>query len=148
MKPIMFQGTLPLCSAQYERQFNTTRVPGLVRDELVHFDSSTSNHIVVYDGASGKFFRVDIVEGDRQLQPSELEMYGFLKGLLRCKKSAHWLIEKLVRLSGMSEGVLGPFGLLRKKIGFEILWFISSSLVKSKHIRFYKLNFSWAKFLD
>ena len=78
MKPILLHGAVPLCSAQYEWEFNTTRVPGIVRDELVHFDSSSSKHVVVYDGASGKFFKVDVVQGDRLLQPAELEMYAAL----------------------------------------------------------------------
>ncbi|KAM9510586.1 palmitoyl thioesterase CPT1C-like [Guaruba guarouba] len=31
---VLFRGALPMCSAQYERLFNTTRVPGETRDRL------------------------------------------------------------------------------------------------------------------
>ena len=36
VKPLMVSGLVPLCSYQYERQFNTTRVPGIEKDQIVH----------------------------------------------------------------------------------------------------------------
>ena len=32
---IMINGTIPLCSWQYERQFNTTRIPGIETGEYI-----------------------------------------------------------------------------------------------------------------
>lgn len=34
IKPITLQGNIPLCSYQYVRQFNTTRVPGEAMDKV------------------------------------------------------------------------------------------------------------------
>lgn len=33
----MAQGMVPLCSKQYERMFNMTRVPGIETDRIVHY---------------------------------------------------------------------------------------------------------------
>uniref|UniRef100_A0A670ZN24 Carnitine palmitoyltransferase 1C n=1 Tax=Pseudonaja textilis TaxID=8673 RepID=A0A670ZN24_PSETE len=46
IKPMLIQGCLPMCSAQYERMFNTTRVPGLEGDKIQHLQNS--DHIAVY----------------------------------------------------------------------------------------------------
>ena len=46
MKPLMAMGIRPLCSAQYERAFNTTRVPGREFDTLKKYHRS--EHIAVY----------------------------------------------------------------------------------------------------
>lgn len=68
---ILIQGLVPLCSWQYERLFNTTRVPGVETDRIVHY--ADSNHIVVYH--RGRYFKVIIYHRNRLLQPCELEMY-------------------------------------------------------------------------
>lgn len=36
----MVQGMVPLCSWQYERLFNTVRVPGIETDRIVHYQVS------------------------------------------------------------------------------------------------------------
>ena len=46
LQPLMAMGIRPLCSAQYERAFNTTRIPGREFDTIRHLHSS--EHIVVY----------------------------------------------------------------------------------------------------
>ncbi|GLV42745.1 withered [Carabus blaptoides fortunei] len=68
LEPIMVQGFVPLCSWQYERQFNTTRVPGVETDKIVHYEDS--NHIVVYH--RGRYFKVIIYKG-RILKPCEIQ---------------------------------------------------------------------------
>ncbi|KAL7643720.1 UNVERIFIED_CONTAM: hypothetical protein RMT77_005726 [Armadillidium vulgare] len=67
--PIMVQGTVPLCSSQYERTFNTTRIPGKETDKVVHFSDST--HIVVY--SRGKYYRVPCYYKGQLLNPKELQ---------------------------------------------------------------------------
>lgn len=67
---ILIQGLVPLCSWQYERVFNTTRIPGRETDKIVHYQDS--KHIVVYH--KGKYFKVPIYHKNRILQPSEIEM--------------------------------------------------------------------------
>ncbi|GAB1604912.1 carnitine O-palmitoyltransferase 1, liver isoform-like [Argonauta hians] len=69
LKPIFVNQVIPLCSAQYERQFNTTRVPGIESDCLVHYKDS--NHIAVYH--KGRFYKVYIRHGGRLLTPREIE---------------------------------------------------------------------------
>lgn len=68
LEPIMVQGLVPLCSWQYERIFNTTRVPGIESDKIQHWDDS--NHIVVYH--KGKYYKVIIYKG-RILKPCEIQ---------------------------------------------------------------------------
>lgn len=68
LKPLMIQGYIPLCSAQYDRVFNTTRVPGIESDRIAHW--SDSNHIGVYH--RGRYFKVIIKKG-RLLTPREIQ---------------------------------------------------------------------------
>lgn len=70
LNPILLNKTIPLCSAQYERQFNTTRIPGIEKDTLVHYKDS--DHVAVYH--KGRFFKIYIRYGGRLLQPCELEV--------------------------------------------------------------------------
>lgn len=69
LEPILVQGLVPLCSWQYERIFNTTRIPGIETDRIMHWDDS--NHVVVYH--KGKYFKVIIYKG-RILKPCEIQM--------------------------------------------------------------------------
>ncbi|XP_015436022.1 PREDICTED: carnitine O-palmitoyltransferase 1, liver isoform [Dufourea novaeangliae] len=70
LEPILVQGLVPLCSWQYERLFNTTRIPGRETDRIVHYQDS--KHVVVYH--KGRYFKVPIYYKNRILQPSELEL--------------------------------------------------------------------------
>lgn len=67
---IMLQNLVPLCSWQYERLFNTTRIPGLETDKIVHFNDA--KHIVVYN--KGRYYKVLIYHKNRILQPCEIEV--------------------------------------------------------------------------
>ncbi|XP_066590701.1 carnitine O-palmitoyltransferase 1, liver isoform isoform X2 [Prorops nasuta] len=70
LEPILVQGLIPLCSWQYERVFNTTRVPGIETDKIVHYQDS--KHIVVYH--KGRYYKVLIYHKNRILQPCEIEV--------------------------------------------------------------------------
>ncbi|XP_050540748.1 carnitine O-palmitoyltransferase 1, liver isoform isoform X2 [Daktulosphaira vitifoliae] len=70
LEPIRIQGLVPLCSWQYERIFNTTRVPGVVSDKIIHYNDS--RHVVVYH--AGRYFKVIIYHQNRILQPCEIEV--------------------------------------------------------------------------
>ncbi|KAL4622702.1 carnitine O-palmitoyltransferase 1, liver isoform-like isoform X1 [Arapaima gigas] len=61
--------TVPLCSAQWERMFNTSRVPGLETDTLQHVNDS--KHIIVYH--KGRYFKVPMYYDGRLLLPREIE---------------------------------------------------------------------------
>ncbi|XP_012543744.2 carnitine O-palmitoyltransferase 1, muscle isoform isoform X2 [Monomorium pharaonis] len=70
LEPILVQGIVPLCSWQYERVFNTTRIPGIECDKIVHYQDS--KHIVVYH--KGRYFKVLIYYRNRILQACEIEL--------------------------------------------------------------------------
>lgn len=68
LKPIMVQGLVPLCSYQYERMFNTTRIPGIEGDKIMHYEDI--EHIVVIH--KGCYYKMMISHNDRLLNSSEL----------------------------------------------------------------------------
>jgi carnitine O-palmitoyltransferase 1 len=70
VKPLLVQNLIPLCSSQYKRIFNTTRVPGIVTDKIVHL--AKSSHIVVF--SNGKWYKMPIYHKKELLNPKELEM--------------------------------------------------------------------------
>lgn len=74
IKPIMMQNMIPLCSAQYERVFNTCRTPGIEKDTLKHF--MDCRHIVVYH--NGRYFKLPCYKNGQLLNPREIE-YGLDK---------------------------------------------------------------------
>ncbi|XP_034390378.1 carnitine O-palmitoyltransferase 1, liver isoform isoform X1 [Cyclopterus lumpus] len=70
VQPIyLLANKVPLCSAQWERMFNTNRVPGLETDVLQHVNDS--KHIAVYH--KGRFFKVWMFYDGRLLLPREIE---------------------------------------------------------------------------
>ena len=69
LKPTIVQGLVPLCSWQFERVFNTTRIPSIETDKLWHLKDS--QHIVVI--SKGKFYRLDIYYKGKLLNPKQLE---------------------------------------------------------------------------
>ena len=72
LRPIRVQRLVPLCSAQYERFFNTTRVPAMGKDMLVH--ATQSDHIVVYH--KGGFFKLLVETEEHQLTSlADLQLY-------------------------------------------------------------------------
>lgn len=69
LEPILVQGLVPLCSWQYERIFNTVRVPGVQSDKIVHY--TDSNHIVVL--YKGCYYKMIIYYKGRLLKACELQ---------------------------------------------------------------------------
>ncbi|CAF0838513.1 unnamed protein product [Adineta ricciae] len=70
VKPLMVQKLIPLCSSQYERQFNTVRIPGKETDKIVHY--SDSHHIAVYH--KGRWYKVYMFYKNTLLEPCELQL--------------------------------------------------------------------------
>uniref|UniRef100_A0A1A9WJ04 carnitine O-palmitoyltransferase n=1 Tax=Glossina brevipalpis TaxID=37001 RepID=A0A1A9WJ04_9MUSC len=70
MQPILIQGMIPLCSWQYERTFNTVRVPGMETDRIVHYRDS--NHVVVLH--KGCYYKLPIYHKGRLLRPCEMQV--------------------------------------------------------------------------
>ncbi|XP_068459142.1 carnitine O-palmitoyltransferase 1, liver isoform isoform X2 [Clinocottus analis] len=69
IKPLMLLHTIPMCSAQYESMFNSSRIPGVETDVLQHVNDS--KHIAVYH--KGRFFKVWMFYDGRVLLPREIE---------------------------------------------------------------------------
>ncbi|XP_003964428.1 carnitine O-palmitoyltransferase 1, liver isoform [Takifugu rubripes] len=70
LKPSRVPGTvIPLCAAQCERMFNTTRTPGEETDVLQHWQDS--EFVAVYH--KGRFFRLWVYRAGRLMSPRELE---------------------------------------------------------------------------
>ncbi|XP_004393865.1 PREDICTED: carnitine O-palmitoyltransferase 1, liver isoform isoform X3 [Odobenus rosmarus divergens] len=70
IKPIFLLGsTVPLCSAQWERMFNTSRIPGEETDTIQHIRDS--KHIAVFH--KGRYFKVWLYHDGRLLTPREIE---------------------------------------------------------------------------
>uniref|UniRef100_A0A8K9XJ26 carnitine O-palmitoyltransferase n=1 Tax=Oncorhynchus mykiss TaxID=8022 RepID=A0A8K9XJ26_ONCMY len=87
IKPLMLQNTIPMCSAQYERMFNTSRIPGVdtgrcwklhkvvplypcaCPDTIQHMQDS--RHIVVYH--RGRYFKVPMFYDGKVLSPRAVE---------------------------------------------------------------------------
>ncbi|KAM4617272.1 carnitine O-palmitoyltransferase 1, liver isoform 2-T2 [Discoglossus pictus] len=69
IKPLMLHNTIPMCSSQYERMFNSSRIPGVETDTLQHVKDT--KHIVVYH--KGRYFKVWMYHDGRLLKPKEIE---------------------------------------------------------------------------
>ncbi|XP_053196840.1 carnitine O-palmitoyltransferase 1, liver isoform-like [Scomber japonicus] len=70
LKPSRIPGTvIPLCSAQCERMFNTTRTPGEETDTVQHWQDS--DYVAVYH--QGRYFRLRVYQAGRLLSPREIE---------------------------------------------------------------------------
>ncbi|XP_076057083.1 carnitine O-palmitoyltransferase 1, liver isoform-like [Oratosquilla oratoria] len=65
LQPLLLRNTIPVCMAQYERIFSTTRMPGTEIDELLHYDSSESRHVVVW--CQGLFYKLYLYDDKNQL---------------------------------------------------------------------------------
>uniref|UniRef100_A0A673K3F9 carnitine O-palmitoyltransferase n=1 Tax=Sinocyclocheilus rhinocerous TaxID=307959 RepID=A0A673K3F9_9TELE len=65
----LLEKRVPLCSAQWEQMFNTSRIPGLETDVLQHMNES--KHIAVYH--KGLFYKVWMFYDGRLLLPREIE---------------------------------------------------------------------------
>jgi carnitine O-palmitoyltransferase 1, liver isoform len=84
IKPIMAQGLVPLCSWQYERMFNTVRVPGVEADKTIHYDDI--KHMVVLH--KGCYYKMMIYHSGRLLNASEIQ-YQLDLIIKRSEKSTH-----------------------------------------------------------
>lgn len=69
LRPLMVQGLVPLCSSQYERIFNTTRIPGKETDQIIHLNDSS--HVAVYH--KGRYYKLVFHHKGRLLEPKQLE---------------------------------------------------------------------------
>lgn len=69
MTPLRLMLIYPLCSSQYLRQFNTTRVPGKEEDTFVI--NPDSSYVVVYH--KGRFFKLSVMFSGTLLKPADIQ---------------------------------------------------------------------------
>uniref|UniRef100_A0A670XRI6 carnitine O-palmitoyltransferase n=1 Tax=Pseudonaja textilis TaxID=8673 RepID=A0A670XRI6_PSETE len=94
IQPILLMGsTVPLCSAQWERMFNTSRIPGNDTDTIQHLKDS--KHIAVYH--KGCYYKVWLYYDGRLLKPREIEQQ--IQWILNDKSEPQPGEEKLAALT-------------------------------------------------
>ena len=72
LQPLLVMDMVPLCSAQYERLFGTTRVPGMGSDTLQHYPGAESDYCVCCK--AGCWFKVPLTTPQGRLYTAaELE---------------------------------------------------------------------------
>ncbi|XP_037516905.1 carnitine O-palmitoyltransferase 1, liver isoform [Rhipicephalus sanguineus] len=72
LQPLVLRGTVPICMSQYERLFSTTRVPGVDIDEICHYSSTESKHVMLQH--KGFSYKLDVYDAANQiLFPTTLE---------------------------------------------------------------------------
>ncbi|KAM6897668.1 carnitine O-palmitoyltransferase 1, liver isoform 2-T2 [Xenentodon cancila] len=69
LKPWLLRSAVPCCSYQFERMFDTCRIPGTLTDTVQHWQDS--DYIVVYH--NGRYFRLRVYQAGRLLSPREIE---------------------------------------------------------------------------
>lgn len=69
LEPQFAMGIIPLCSEQFRKTFNTTRIPLKDQDHLHHHGAS--NHVVIYH--RGRFFKLEAFHRGVLLKPADLE---------------------------------------------------------------------------
>ncbi|XP_029312035.1 carnitine O-palmitoyltransferase 1, liver isoform isoform X2 [Cottoperca gobio] len=69
LKPLMMRSAVPCCSYQFDRMFDTCRIPGTLTDTLQHWQDS--DYIAVYH--RGRYFRLRMYQAGRLLSPREIE---------------------------------------------------------------------------
>mmetsp|Transcript_50100 Transcript_50100/g.120014 ORF Transcript_50100/g.120014 Transcript_50100/m.120014 type:complete len:828 (+) Transcript_50100:73-2556(+) len=72
LRPMTIRGVVPICMRQYERIFQTTRIPGRDTDTNLHLDPTDSIHIAVLH--RGGFWKVNVLYDNGCIVPAhELE---------------------------------------------------------------------------
>ncbi|XP_054454336.1 carnitine O-palmitoyltransferase 1, liver isoform-like isoform X2 [Anoplopoma fimbria] len=69
LKPWLLRSAVPCCSYQFERMFDTCRIPGTLTDTVQHWQDS--DYVAVYH--RGRYFRLRMYHAGRLLSPREIE---------------------------------------------------------------------------
>ncbi|XP_061911792.1 carnitine O-palmitoyltransferase 1, liver isoform-like isoform X2 [Entelurus aequoreus] len=69
LKPWLLRSAIPCCSYQFERMFDTCRIPGRLADTVQHWQDS--DYVAVYH--RGRYFRLRLYQAGRLLSPREIE---------------------------------------------------------------------------
>jgi len=99
LPPLLLRNTIPICMAQYERLFSTTRIPGNDIDEIVHYDTSESKHVIVQ--SNGHYYKLDVYDAKNQCLSSKA-----------LENQIQWIIDDIERVEreGNDRDELGEYG--------------------------------------
>ena len=65
LRPLIIRGLIPLCSAQYERLFSTTRIPGQEAGRSTGYGLPelpfSDYHLIDYNGQVGNYKHMNVV---------------------------------------------------------------------------------------
>mmetsp|Transcript_89030 Transcript_89030/g.237497 ORF Transcript_89030/g.237497 Transcript_89030/m.237497 type:complete len:562 (+) Transcript_89030:515-2200(+) len=68
LDPIMVQKVVPMCMKQYERIFDTTRLPGLECDQIVHYTDDPQRYVAV--NSRGVWYKLNMtIRGAKGIRP-------------------------------------------------------------------------------
>ena len=86
LDPQILAGVAPLCMAQYNYAFSTTRVPGVEQDRLIKYDSKESRHVVVLH--KGCFYKLNVFSPNTMQQLSALQLFHAFEGIINSTDTA------------------------------------------------------------
>lgn len=114
LPPLVLRDTIPICMAQYERLFSTTRIPKAEFDELIHYESSVSKHIIVI--CNGVYYKLNCYDCDNNpLSSKKLEEY--IQYLIDdAEKNAHSLSDEEKTISGLTALDRTEWSSIREKL--------------------------------
>jgi carnitine O-palmitoyltransferase 1 len=86
LDPHVIANVAPLCMAQYEHAFSSTRVPGYEQDRLEKYDSHESRHVVVI--SRGKLYMLPVFSPNTMAQLTPLQLFNAYQGILQSTTEA------------------------------------------------------------
>lgn len=114
LPPLVLRDTIPICMAQYERLFSTTRVPHHEFDELVHYETSESKHIIVI--CRGVYYKLNCYDCENNpLTAKRLEEH--IQYLMEdAEKNCHQLSDEERYISGLTALERNDWAKVRDKL--------------------------------
>lgn len=127
LPPLVLRDTIPICMAQYELLYSTTRVPREDFDELVHYESS--KHIVVV--FQGVYYKLNCYDCENNpLSSKRLEEH--IQWLVEdAEKNSHLLSEEEKTISGLTALERKKWAKIRQKFSLSKMNQESLHLIES-----------------
>lgn len=114
LPPLVLRDTIPICMAQYEQLYSTARVPKKEIDELVHYETYVSKHIVVV--CRGVYYKLTCYDHENNpLSAKKLEEY-FQIISDDAEKSCQQLTKEERTISGLTALERTDWAQLREKL--------------------------------
>lgn len=114
LPPLVLRDTIPICMAQYEQLYSTTRVPRKEIDQLVHYETRVSKHIVVV--CRGVYYKLTCYDHDNNLLSARLLEEYFQWIYDDAEKTSQQLTEEEKTISGLTALERTQWASLREKL--------------------------------